>query len=1136
VRNRVARTIAVSVVLLGALAVAAPAQGASPVITLDSTPQSYSPSVAVAPDGVGHVVWQRTAATGDEIHYCRLPRGAAGCDRQETFVPDDANSFGNVHVLVREDGSVQIVTGRCCFPGDRTLLIESTDGGASFAAARQIGDIAPESVVAGPGPNAITASVGGAASGALSSVEVMATDGGITSSRAGLQDGDGRWYEGGVGMIDSSTPIFAYGDLTNTFIRRFDATQSGYNDGASWLPSTTIPNESDADLVTGTAGTYVMTKVSASQQDTYRVRRISQTDGTLGAPVDATDTGDPIFARLSADQGGGLTSVWTVPGGEKPIYARAATTGGAFSKTATLVEKATAFNFDSSTAPDHGGFVVWDGNTGGAVSAAAIPPGGPVADKDEDPPGKSGCDTAPKKLKTGVVATLSGGCWKDLKSGRYETVGDVNVNGIVFATDGKTTKVTIDTNKHRISAGKGVVEKAGSVVLAKDAVDWDLDAGPKVFQGLDKAGLGGKPIRLFDFPVVGEADVTFVTGGARLGVNLELPAPFDAITGRSVLAVTPAGGLQRKGVEIHVVNASIGPFRIKKLDVVYDGDLSLFSGKASLQIPPTGGDVDAGITFRNGELESLHASYENGAPFPFAITPYLWLKGVGFSYSKVGGFTIGGGALFGIPTAPGPFELDALGDPPGTGGGFKFFIPSGKSYADMTLAARLEVFGFDIGGFSGTFRTTGKFWFTSDLSIGVPGVVGIFGGVKGDFDLPKQTFSAQGDLSACVLLCVGAKATASNIGVSVCPEITFGIDPFSFELTFLVGYKFKGGLDAGLGCDQGSYLPAKDGPPPTKDDVGSKADVTLKAGNVVQLPPDVGDPYTIGMEVQGSGGLPGVRITNVGTGETVIESDPDDLTKPVQAGTVVMVPNAGTNSVRLMILRTGKGQLIPDEWRIEQVGGAPIAFRRAAPNGARNADGTRATISGISFAREYDKTVVKARLSGKGRARTVAYDATNLTGPNRSVEFVELGAKDDDGVARVIGTTRKAKGTLKYTIFDGEAGLRRIVARVRNFDGLAVDAQTVASYRAPGPVLPGKAKKVRFRWSGSGKLKVTWKGNAGAASRVVVATVADGRILRFTPKRNTVTIPAVGKKEKVTVTIRGVTKLGRQGPATKAKR
>jgi hypothetical protein len=290
------------------------------------------------------------------------------------------------------------------------------------------------------------------------------------------------------------------------------------------------------------------------------------------------------------------------------------------------------------------------------------------------------------------------------------------------------------------------------------------------------------------------------------------------------------------------------------------------------------------------------------------------------------------------------------------------------------------------------------------------------------------------------------------------------------------------------------------------------------------------------MEVHGNGGLPGIRITDVATGQTVIESDPDDVTKPVQAGNVVMVPNAGSDSVRLTVLRAGKGSLVPEEWRIEQTGGAPIAFRRAAPNGARAADGTRATISGISFAREYDKTAVKARLSGKGRTRTVSYSATNLAGPDRSVELVEIGAKDDDGVARVIGTTKKAKGTLRYTIADGPAGVRRIVARVRNFDGLAVDAQTVASYRAPGPILPGRAKKVRFRRSAGGTLKVTWAGNGGAHTRTVVATVADGRILRFTVRRNAVSIPAVGRRERVKVTIRGVSRPGRPGPAVTARR
>lgn len=1138
-RQSPARSIVACLAVCGILAAAGSAQAASPVITIDSSPLADKPAVAVAPDGTAHIAWQRgsgDSTLGDELHYCRLPRGAKGCDRQETFVPDDGKSFGRVSVLARDDGRIQIVEGRCCFSDDRTILVESPDGGSTFSAPRQIGTTEGGDAIAGPGPNAITATQGGAASGRSVAVQVMATDAGVTSAVANLEDGDGRWYPGGVGLIDSSTPIFAYGDLTNTYIRRFDATKPNYNDGASWLPSTTIPNEDEGRIVTGSAGTYVMTRtVNAKRVGTYRVRRVSQTDGTLGEPTNASDSGDPIFATIAADQGNGLTSVWTVPSGGDgaPIYARGAPSGGAFSKTGILVTKAPAFNLKAATAPDHGGFVVWDGNSAGKVSAAAIPAGGVTPTKNPGGTG-AGCTTDPKTIRKDVVATVSNGCWNSLGGSRFDTVGDVNVNGITFATDGKKTKVTIDTAKHTIKADSGVVEKAGSIVLAKDAVTWDLDTGPKTFDHLEKAGTGGKPILLFDFPVVGQADVTFVAGGAKVGVNMQMPKPFDSVTGRSVLSIAPGVGLKREGTSIHVTNASIGPFVIRQLDVTFNAGLSTFVGQAKFVLPPDGGEIDAGFAFKDGSLEAINASVIGVEPLPFPITPTVWLKAVGFSYSKVGGFRIGGGAQFDFPTREGPFELDALGSPPGTGGGFEFFIPSGKSYADMTLAARLKVFGLDIGGFVGTFRTTGLFWFNADLSIGVPGVVGIFGTAAGKFDLPQKSFYAKGMIEACVLLCIGAEATASNIGVSVCPVLEFGIDPLSFKLTFLVGYKFKGGLTAGAGCDQGPFLPAASGAPPTG--TGSDAKVTLKAADIVQVPPPADDPYTIGMEIQGNGGLPAVRITDVLSGQTIVQSDPSDPTKPVQQGDVVLVPNASTNSVRLIALRRDDAFQFGTEWRIEQAGGAPIAFRRAAPNGARNANGTRATVSGISFAREYAETKVTARLGGTGRKRTISYTATNLAGPGRTVEFVEVGARGDDGAAKVLGTTKQAKGKLSFTIFDGPAGLRRIEARVRNYDGLAVDSQTVASYRAPGPVLPTRATRIRLKRDAKGRLKVTWKGTSGAARRVVFVTVADGRRLRFDVKKTTVTIPGVDKKEKVTVKIRGLTKLGREGPAATARR
>ena len=48
--------------------------------------------------------------------------------------------------------------------------------------------------------------------------------------------------------------------------------------------------------------------------------------------------------------------------------------------------------------------------------------------------------------------------------------------------------------------------------------------------------------------------------------------------------------------------------------------------------------------------------------------------------------------------------------------------------------------------------------------------------------------------------------------------------------------------------------------------------------------------------------------------------------------------------------------------------------------------------------------------------------------------------------------------------------------------------------------------------------------------------VADGRRLRLSPKARSVSVPGVAKRERVTVTVRGVDRLARSGPAAKARR
>lgn len=1099
---------------------------ASQAIVLSATDNASSPSVGVEADGTGHITWvERDADDVDSLHYCRLPRGASACERSETFlVPGGLTSFGPADVVLPGDGRVQVVGSFCCGGAEGTYLVESLDGGDSFLPARRIGTAGTGYSIAGPGDNAITMIEDAPSAIVGARVQVAETDGGITSATAGVGDPDlSQYYAGGVGLIDAATPIAAYTDLTDTTIRRYDAgAGTDYNDIGNWSDPLTIPGEDEPTLVTGAAGTFVMTHVEyddSALRDAYQVRRISpddQDESPLGDPFVASDISRSLFGTLTADDEGGLTAVWTDEGDAAAIRSSYAVNGTSFTAPGTVVQGARGFHLKVDTAGDGGGFVVWDENFEGRVLVAAIPAGGVVPDTDPpvEPPkhvggftpgnNTSAC-TRKVTIKAGVVAAVRSGCFDEDGPHGYTTKSDVNVNGIDFVTGSKSTKVTIDTKTHTISAGAGVVQKAGPVILAKDAGTWDVD-GTTTFQGLEKA-----KIKLFDFPVLGEAGVKFASGKAEVTVNLGMPKPFDAVSGQSVLTTTQAKGLILTGIRIEAKNLTIGPFGVQDLSVTYDAGVSAFSGTARLKLPPAGTYVGIDIGFKAGQLVRLHLEARDGPPFPFTIYPGLWVTGLGFGYDGTNGFAIGGGADVGIPTPAGPIRVEAIGSPPGTGGGFRFALPH-TGGAEMTLGGDLRVLGIKLGSATSHFRTSGEFDFGAALDLGAPRL-GIHGGVKGDVDLEAGTFHANIAVELCVVICLlEAQGVLSDIGVAVCGELDFGL----FEVGLMFGYRWASGPDVGTSCATGLFTtPGSGGPSPTG--------VTVGPDGTLYVPGTSDDVTTYTVNVPGTTGVPHVVVRDQG-GAVIVQSDAADPLEPQSGDRVVLVPSPTTDSVRVVIVQDSS---TPKQFRITTSADSPKLALRTTRLGPDQQQVTPA----FTVAETLPETRVSGTLSGSGRSRTLAYSVSDLDEAGRSVRFVETGR----GVSHVLGTTTRATGRLPFTVAQGRAGRRTVQAIVLNADGLPVASSTVAAFQAPGYVLPVKPKRLTLGVSKKDKLTATWKGK-GARSYLVRVAVADGRRLLLLPARSKVVVPKVSRKEKVVVTVTGVDARGRTGRTATAKR
>ena len=130
-------------------------------------------------------------------------------------------------------------------------------------------------------------------------------------------------------------------------------------------------------------------------------------------------------------------------------------------------------------------------------------------------------------------------------------------------------------------------------------------------------------------------------------------------------------------------------------------------------------------------------------------------------------------------------------------------------------------------------------------------------------------------------------------------------------------------------------------------------------------------------------------------------------------------------------------------------------------------------VTGVEFAETLPEPRVRARVTGRGRARAVAYDVRPIDG-----QRVLLFEKGRDTMRR-IGEARGTKGRIRFTPSDGSGGRRQIVAEVRSFG--SPRARLVAgTYTAPPPVRPARCAACARRPAGAGSAR---RGPAPAARR-----------------------------------------------------
>lgn len=1073
-----------------------------------------TPDVLVDAAGTAHAAWN-DAQDPKVVHYCRLPRGADGCDATyQASLPD--TPAGPPFVLAF--GDALVILSQRAGAGRPVFALVSFDGGRGFS-----GD--PTKVGGPPDINgsedlrdAVTFGTQGAERIALifdgAKIQIVKPGSG-PSQFMDLTPKDNGFQ--GTPAALAATPdgglTAAFDVSNNVAVRTWNRTGDVLNE-SSWSPAATVPGYQPA-LATGPSGSFLQV-LNESRLTVHGVSGGGQPGkGTIVSPPNATIGAISLFE----DGNGDVRSTW-VTGLRDRLAQRVLDGGKDLGKVRTLYEdsKATYTWLSGATAPsDGGGFLA----LARAPSQAAV--GGPgtillagfgsqkgtgklglggqagiAPDPGDDPGATAACSHA---AFGAVTIRPGGGCLLGSTDPDRRNVlvseGEVDLNGLKIVPDAGV-KILIDAKKHTLDT-TGTVR----VLLASGSTEillWHGDfhvklpaagAGTTLFS-FDTSDFG---VDVLGFGVKGRVDVILTSDGVRIPISIALPPAFGDIRGDAVLLGKKGSGLELDTLKIHAGGIFLGPLVLKTLDITSEGGGRTWTGKADVQLPPpgVGGSLKADVIFIDGSYKSGSFLYTFPKP-GIVLGPAIYLQAIqglfALDPTKIqAGAQIGAG-----PPALTP--ITALGT-------FTMVFPK-QGPSSFRLDGTVSLFLFQLGKAFVEFQTDGYAAFGGEVALDL-GPVHAGGKVEGTVDGPTGHFGAGLDGDVCINLkiesfdagCVGLGIStgisdygfAACVNVSVPPpvsvitgsEITAGLElpwkdvPVSafFNPIEAIGVLFS---HLEIPCSTADYKVPQRGPVSRALRQAGGTAVQLEAGAPTQTLLVKGDTAAPDVSVTGPDGQPaGYRVTAKGIPATYVV-----LTKPA-AGTYAITP-----------------------------------AQDSAP------------ITDVMVSEGYTPASATAKVRGRGLKRALRYRVRNATHGQR-VAFVEKGAFGEHR----LGTAKGARGTLRFRPHQG-GGKRRTVVAVVERAGIPLKRTDVARFTGPPAPRAGRARRVRVRRTGS-TVVVSWRGRSPQWAVKLRGSHGRRTGLLLPGKAHTAVVRGLAPGDRISAAVSGRSATGRPGRAARGK-
>ncbi len=309
--------------------------------------------MAVDNGGTAYIAWNG-AESNASLNFCRLPRGAAACDRSGP-IATPGNSLSRPFVQV-VGNVVRVLSYRYGFSGspfDGVLLFTSTDGGATFGAGVLVGSIPFYDATPGPGAG-ISLITNAVTEGML--FQHVPTDGSsVGTQRANF--GTTHPYVGTVALIDGTTPLAVFDNGSSMGVFRRYTGSGNLNDPASWTPAQDIGYADYPHLAAGPSGVFMLA-TDVNRQ--LHVRRYLGDSGFGPASPVGAAPGESAQDYLTQDPGGQLHVLLPqiTADGSRLMHATSSD-GTSWTQTQHAFEPL-ALQVRAAVAANHTGVAVWE--------------------------------------------------------------------------------------------------------------------------------------------------------------------------------------------------------------------------------------------------------------------------------------------------------------------------------------------------------------------------------------------------------------------------------------------------------------------------------------------------------------------------------------------------------------------------------------------------------------------------------------------------------------------------------------------------------------------------------------------------------------------------------------------------------